>query len=213
MVNGLTLSKIIQLNTGIKDIPYNVFFSTKICKDVVKHQCVERESSDPSVLKTQLQQEKNRKAALQAKVDAMSKSTDELRIESATLEAVCIVLGVIIFLFLAALGVMFLRKKPNKHAGKNHDRKYCHDRRESAMQLCGSRRESTDSETFGRHNVTHVLQGIQRFNNRADTNATDMTTVAPGGPDNGAVNATGENCCTCVVNDNRLPTLKEHLEK
>ena len=43
MVQNLTLSRIISLNTDFKNVPENVFFSSLYCADVSNHQCVPRD--------------------------------------------------------------------------------------------------------------------------------------------------------------------------
>ncbi|XP_031575311.1 peroxinectin A-like [Actinia tenebrosa] len=43
MVHGLTLGRIIRLNTNIKNIPDNVFFSTQYCAGVENYQCKPRD--------------------------------------------------------------------------------------------------------------------------------------------------------------------------
>jgi len=43
MVNSLTLSEIIRLNTGFKSVPENVFFSSDYCASVKDFQCVPKE--------------------------------------------------------------------------------------------------------------------------------------------------------------------------
>lgn len=42
MVHGLTLGRIIRLNTNIKNVPDNVFFSTQYCAGVENYQCKPR---------------------------------------------------------------------------------------------------------------------------------------------------------------------------
>ena len=49
-VEGLTLSKIIQLNTEFKDCPEHVFFSSNNCKGNRNHQCIPKNTASESVI-------------------------------------------------------------------------------------------------------------------------------------------------------------------
>ena len=49
-VEGLTLSKIIQLNTEFKDCPEHVFFSSNNCKGIRNHQCIPKNAESESVI-------------------------------------------------------------------------------------------------------------------------------------------------------------------
>ena len=49
-VEGLTLSKIIQLNTEFKDCPGHVFFSSNNCIGTSNHQCIPKKAESENVI-------------------------------------------------------------------------------------------------------------------------------------------------------------------
>ena len=123
MVNGLTLSKIIKLNTGIKDVPNNVFFSSKVCKGTINHECMKYESSDANVIQEHLKGEARGRPKLDRQLSSMQKPTNELHDKSDIFRTVSIVFGVIILLNFAVLGVILLRRRSNQKPERT-DRMY-----------------------------------------------------------------------------------------
>ena len=121
MVNGLTLSKIIKLNTGIKDIPDNVFFASKVCKGTINHKCVRYESYDANSIHEHLKAEEHPKLA--RKPSPMQKPDRRYHGKSNTFKTVSIVFGVIILLNFAVLGVILFRRRSAQRP-KRTDRKY-----------------------------------------------------------------------------------------
>lgn len=138
MVNSLTLSKIIQLNTGIKDVPANVFFSTKVCKKVENHQCEQHQSKDSKAIEKQLNY-------LKVEYVSLKKSADNLDEKNDILEAVCIIFGLVMLLHVIIFLVIHLRRKRKNKASQKDSRKYGFEHRGSGMVLIDSRRESTVS--------------------------------------------------------------------
>eukprot|EP00794_Sanderia_malayensis_P020124 gene20124-22096_t len=108
MVNSLTLSKIIKANTNVKDIPDNVFFSMKRCKDVTNSKCVFRESQDLSKLlqKINLMKTKHSKAEkeheesirrAQGDKDSFKRSTIGLGVACVVVIVVlCVVIAIVV---------------------------------------------------------------------------------------------------------------------
>ena len=118
MVNGLTLSKIITLNTGIDNVPDNVFFSAKICKDVVNHNCVKNRRNGQNVAEEHPNTIKYKKAKFAKRFDTKKTSSQEVRSKYNIFKVISVIFGVIILLSIVILGVFLLRRRSSRKAAK-----------------------------------------------------------------------------------------------
>ncbi len=155
MVNELTLSKIIKLNTDVKDIPDNVFFSSKQCKTVTNHKCIFREAKDPDSLMKQIDELKSqgKQAERQYKESLESVKDKEKSYRKATiaLGVLCVVVVVVLlFIMIVCRTARFTRNAP-------HDKsKYTYIRRRgSDLVALAVRRDSNASDVSERYNVNH----------------------------------------------------------
>lgn len=122
-MNSLTLSRIIQLNTGIRNISSNVFFSTQICKDVVKHECVVRKETTTAEEKLKIEIQRNEELSI--KLEAARRLSNDFDEKSIMQTIICISLGVIILLLICAFGLIMLWRKRNQGKSLQTLRKYC----------------------------------------------------------------------------------------
>ena len=118
MVNDLTLSKIIKLNTDVKDAPADVFFSTKQCQSVVNHKCIEKEPEDNSYLLKKIGRilTDNKKATTEHQESLRKEKDEKIQFRTAT-----IILPIIIVV-LACL-ILAVMKHGKKHFPKRADPK------------------------------------------------------------------------------------------
>ena len=162
MVNNLTLSKIIQLNSGVKDVPYNVFFSTKQCKDVINHKCIPHEPVFSPDVEAKLKTLKNKGETLEKELsDAKQRHktrTKKLKTKNAKLSALSGLLGAVLFVIAVVIVVMFCRRdgKFSRDQSSLTKSKYGMVRSASDMMSLAVRRDSNASDS-SRYTVNQIV--------------------------------------------------------
>eukprot|EP00112_Aurelia_sp_Birch-Aquarium-sp1_P019096 Seg466.3 transcript_id=Seg466.3/GoldUCD/mRNA.D3Y31 product="Peroxinectin A" protein_id=Seg466.3/GoldUCD/D3Y31 len=114
MVNNLTLSKIIKLNSGVKDVPYNVFFSTKHCKDVINHKCIPHKPVALPDVEVKLKTLKNKGDTLEKELSNAkqrhTEKTEELEGKNTKLSVLSGLLGAVILVIVLVIAMVFCRR-------------------------------------------------------------------------------------------------------
>ena len=132
MVNNLTLARIIKLNTGIKDVPDNVFFSAKLCKTVVNHECVPRAAASGKNETHKIKKLMEENAILSAASQKSAMALDEANDKSRMLEILCIILGVLALALLIMYAVICIHRRRKRGSNDFKLRRKCNPSRKAS---------------------------------------------------------------------------------